>query len=225
MILTIGAVLDTETLAQVHKALADLAWSDGSRTAGKTAGAVKSNDQADLRNPPGNALHSMLRQTVETHPVVKAAAQPKRFSRFLVSRTGEGGGYGAHIDNALMGQGAARLRSDLSFTLFLGDPADYDGGELIIDQAGSAQSFKLAAGDMVLYPSTTIHQVVPVTRGSRLVCVGWIESLVRDLAQREMLFDLENLRTELRRTLPRQSVEMLTLDKSIANLMRMWSDT
>ena len=224
MILTLGEVLDASALAKARSALAGLPWKDGTETAGGTASKVKRNEQADLTGKTGTALHGQLMKAIESHPVLRAAARPKKFSRLMISRTGEGGGYGAHIDNALMGQGARRLRSDLSLTLFLSDPADYDGGDLIIDQAGSAQSFKLAAGDMVLYPTTSLHQVTPVTRGHRLVCVGWIESMIRDVSQRELLFDLENLRTELRRSLPRQSAELLTLDKTIANLLRMWSD-
>lgn len=225
MILTLGDVLDSAALDRAISALVHIEWQDGGATAGTTASQVKRNMQADLSSNTGALLHTQLLKAVEAHPVLQAAARPKTISRLMVSRTGVGGGYGPHIDNAIMGRGLKRLRSDLSFTLFLSSPADYDGGELTIDQAGSEQSFKLEAGDMVLYPSTTLHQVNPVTRGDRVVCVGWIESFIRDAAQRELLFDLENLRTELRRSLPRQSAELLTLDKSIANLLRMWSDT
>ncbi len=122
-----------------------------------------------------------------------------------------------------MGKGGARLRTDLSFTLFLTPPGEYDGGELVIHAAGMTQELKGEAGYLVLYPSSSIHEVKPVTRGERIVCVGWIECLIADGAQREMLFDLENLRTALRRQLPAQSAELLTLDKTIANLLRMWA--
>jgi PKHD-type hydroxylase len=155
--------------------------------------------------------------------VVKAAAQPRRFSPVIISRTGVGGKYGAHVDNALMGRGAQRLRTDLSFTLFLTPPGEYEGGELVIHAAGMTQELKGEAGNLVLYPSGSIHEVKPVTKGTRIVCIGWIESTVADAAQREMLFDLENLRTALRQQLPAQSAELLTLDKTIANLLRMWA--
>jgi PKHD-type hydroxylase len=155
--------------------------------------------------------------------VIKAAAQPRRFSPLLISKTGVGGHYGAHVDNAVMGKGAARLRTDLSFTLFLSPPSEYDGGELMIHNAGMAQELKGEAGHLVLYPSGSIHEVKPVTRGTRIVSVGWIESLLADAGQRELLFDLENLRTALRQQLPSQSAELLTLDKTIANLLRMWA--
>jgi PKHD-type hydroxylase len=133
------------------------------------------------------------------------------------------GRYGAHVDNALMGKGAQRLRTDLSFTMFLTPPGEYEGGELVIHAAGMTQEMKGEAGYLVLYPSGSIHEVKPVTRGERIVCVGWIESLVADAGQREMLFDLENLRAALRQKLPAQSAELLTLDKTIANLLRMWA--
>ena len=116
-----------------------------------------------------------------------------------------------------------RIRTDLSATLFLADPDSYDGGELTIEDTYGVQRIKLAAGSMVLYPASSLHHVTPVTRGTRIVCVGWIESLVADAVQREMLFDLENLRAALRPKLPGQSAELLTLDKTIANLMRMWA--
>ena len=115
------------------------------------------------------------------------------------------------------------MRTDLSFTLFLSDPADYDGGELNIDMAGMTHSVKGEVGDLVIYPSTTLHQVAEVTRGTRYVCVGWIESLIRSTEQREMLFDLDNLRAELLKSHDKNSPELLTLTKTIANLTRMWA--
>ena len=176
-----------------------------------------------MNSPAGRALQDELSQLVSDNMVVKAAAQPRRFSPVIISRTGVGGKYGAHVDNALMGRGAQRLRTDLSFTLFLTPPGEYEGGELVIHAAGMTQELKGEAGNLVLYPSGSIHEVKPVTKGTRIVCIGWIESTVADPAQREMLFDLENLRASLRAQLPGQSAELLTLDKTIANLLRMWA--
>lgn len=225
MILTLGGVLEPKIVQRIRANASELDWHDGAETAGAVAKRVKSNEQADLTSKPGGLLHKQLLSTIENHVVLRAATRPKKFSRLLLSRTREGGGYGRHIDNALMGRGASRLRTDISFTLFLSNPGDYEGGDLVVDQAGSEQSFKLVAGDLLLYPATTLHRVNPVTSGERLVCIGWIESFVRDLGQRELLFDLENLRTELRRKLPLDGAELLTLDKTIANLMRRWCDT
>lgn len=223
MILVINALDDAEHLAAITDRIALLDWRDGRETAGKVARQVKRNEQASMNSVAGRALKDELHRVVSDHAVVKAAAQPRRFSPMIISRTGVGGKYGAHVDNALMGQGAQRLRTDLSFTLFLTPPGEYDGGELVVHAAGMTQELKGEAGHLVLYPSGSIHEVKPVTRGTRIVCIGWIESLVADGAQREMLFDLENLRSALRQKLPSQSPELLTLDKSMAGLLRMWA--
>lgn len=223
MILAIHAIPEADRLSAIHDRIALLDWRDGRATAGPVARAVKRNEQAAMEGPAGRALQDEISQILWDNPVIRAAAQPRRLSPLLISRTGEGGGYGAHVDNPTMGAGERRQRTDLSFTLFLTPPADYDGGELVIHAAGTAQEVKGEPGHLVLYPSGSIHEVRPVTRGTRIVCVGWIESMVEDAARRELLFDLENLRASLRRQLPGQSVELLTLDKSIANLLRMWA--
>ncbi|MCL9983752.1 MAG: Fe2+-dependent dioxygenase [Erythrobacter sp.] len=222
MILVINILDDAAHLDALRERIALLEWRDGRETAGSVARKVKRNLQGAMDSVPGRALQDELSRLIGDHPVLKAAAQPRRFSPLLISKTGVGGHYGAHVDNALMGRGAQRLRTDLSFTLFLTPPGEYEGGELVIHTAGMTQELKGEAGNLVLYPSGSIHEVKPVTRGERIVCVGWIESLVADEAQREMLFDLENLRTALRQKLPSQSAELLTLDKTIANLLRMW---
>lgn len=223
MLLTLANVVSPDDCAALIEQARKLEWSDGARTAGAVAKAVKRNEQANLHTPEGQIIHRTLLSSIEAHPVLDAAARPRRFSRLMLSRTGPGGGYGLHVDNALMGSGAARIRTDLSFTLFLSPPEDYDGGALVIDSASGRQTVRLAAGDLVLYASTDLHEVETVTRGERLVCVGWIESLVPDAAQRAILFDLENLRAQLRRSLPKDNPATLTLDKSIANLLRLWA--
>jgi PKHD-type hydroxylase len=223
MILVINALDDAAHLAALQERIGMLEWRDGRETAGAVAREVKRNLQAAMDSAPGRALHDELSRLIEDNAVIKAAAQPRRFSPLLISKTGVDGRYGAHVDNALMGKGAQRLRTDLSFTMFLTPPGEYEGGELVIHAAGMTQEMKGEAGYLVLYPSGSIHEVKPVTRGERIVCVGWIESLVADAGQREMLFDLENLRAALRQKLPAQSAELLTLDKTIANLLRMWA--
>lgn len=223
MILTIAAIESEDDLARIDTLVSQLEWRDGARTAGASARAVKQNEQADMSGKAGRALGAMVLSAIEEHPVVRAAARPRRMSNILVSRMRDGGHYGPHVDNAMMRKGTAQLRSDISFTLFLAPPESYEGGELTIHAAGLAQSVKGERGQLVLYPSSSIHEVRPVTSGERTVCVGWIESLVADPTQRELLFDLENLRTTMRRSMPANSAEMLTLDKSIANLLRMWA--
>ncbi len=223
MILVINALSDAEHLAALRTRIDLLEWRDGRETAGGVARQVKRNLQAAMDTAAGRRVQDELLPIIAENAVIKAAAQPRRFSPLMISKTEVGGQYGAHVDNALMGKGSARLRTDLSFTLFLTPPSEYDGGELVIHAAGMTQEVKGNAGHLVLYPSASIHEVKPVTRGTRIVCVGWIESLIADQAQRDMLFDLENLRTVLRQTLPLQSAELLTLDKTIANLLRMWA--
>jgi len=223
MILAVHAIPEADRLAAINDRIALLEWRDGRETAGAVAREVKRNEQAVMDSTAGRSLAEEITGLLQSHPVIRAAAQPRRFSHLLVSRTGEGGGYGAHVDNALMGKGDRRVRTDLSFTLFLTPPGDYEGGELVIHAAGATQSVKGEPGHLVLYPSGAIHEVRPVTRGTRIVCVGWIESMIAGAARRELLFDLENLRASLRAQLPAQSAELLTLDKSIANLLRMWA--
>jgi len=223
MILTVSAIEDAQTLSAMREAIARLEWRDGRSTAGKTARAVKQNQQAVLDTGEGRTLRDRLRSTIETHAIVQAYARPRRLTQPMISRTHGGGHYGAHVDNALMDMGASRLRTDISFTLFLSDPANYEGGELVVHGAGATSWIKAEAGELVLYPSTSIHEVRPVTGGERIAAVGWIESMVRDQEQREMLFDLENLRASLRERLRPRSGELLMLDKSISNLVRMWA--
>ncbi|MFM7403804.1 MAG: Fe2+-dependent dioxygenase [Erythrobacter sp.] len=223
MILVINAIPDAGDIAAITERVGLLEWQDGRETAGFVAREVKRNRQAVMDSTAGRALHDELSRILRNNPVINAAAQPRRFSPLIISQTGVDGRYGAHVDNALMGKGAQRLRTDLSFTLFFTPPADYEGGELVVHASGMTWEVKGDPGTLVLYPSGSIHEVRPVTRGTRIVCVGWIESMVADGASREMLFDLENLRTSLRQRLPLQSAELLTLDKTIANLLRMWA--
>ncbi len=223
MILSISAITDQQILDTITAQLGELTWQDGRTTAGKSASAVKVNQQAVMNNEAGQALRQTLLPHIVDNPILLAGARPRRFSHFIVSKTENGGRYGAHIDNALMGKGEGRMRSDLSFTLFLTPRDQYEGGELAIHNAGATQEIGGEAGQLVLYPSTSIHEVRPVTSGTRHVCVGWIESLIADGPQRELLFDLDNLRASLRAADNIDPALSLTLDKSIANLTRMWA--
>ncbi len=223
MLITITGLLGHKEIEDIRRDSASLVWRNGARTAGTAARKVKHNQQADLTNRTGSRIRDCILTALKGHDVLRAAARPKRFSKLMLSRTPAGGGYGLHIDNALMGEAAAAIRSDLSYTLFLSDPADYEGGELVIEHPGATQALRPAAGDLVLYPSTTLHRVETVRAGERLAAVGWIESHLRDPAQRELLFDLENLRAELSASHASDSPEMLVLGKSISNLLRMWA--
>ncbi|MDJ0979654.1 MAG: Fe2+-dependent dioxygenase [Erythrobacter sp.] len=225
MIVKIAAFTEDERIATLKDRLAALRWRDGRETAGAVAKRVKRNLQAIVNDEAGRAIRAELGPLISENRVVKAAARPRRISPLLISKTSDGGHYGPHVDNSLMGKGANRIRTDISFTLFLSNSADYEGGELVIHTAGLTQVVKGDWGQLVLYPSTSIHEVKPVTKGERVVCVGWIESLIPDPTQRELLFDMENLRTSLRQKLDLGSAELLTLDKTMSNLVRMWSQT
>ncbi|GAA0479364.1 Fe2+-dependent dioxygenase [Parasphingorhabdus litoris] len=225
MILTISDIVDKELQPRISSLLEKQSWRDGKVTAGVVAKKVKRNQQADMSSAAGRKIAKELMVAISANSVLQAASRPRKISNLMISRTGEANYYGPHVDNAIMKIGDDRLRTDLSFTLFL-SPADaYEGGELIIHAAGATQSLKGDQGDLILYPTSNIHEVSPVTAGERIVCVGWIESLVADASQRELLFDLENLRVSLRTTMSTQSAEMITLDKVIANLVRQWAVT
>lgn len=217
-----AAVLSADDLAEARAHLAGLSWTDGGRTAGPAARAVKRNEQADLTDRPGAALHAWLLSRIKAHPVFAAAAMPRRISRLMVSRTGPGGEYGSHTDNAIMGDAGGRLRTDLSFTLFLSAPEAFEGGDLVVEGALGDQRIKLPAGDLFLYPSGSIHRVEPVVAGERLVCVGWVESAIRDADAREILWDLERVRSSLPETTP--AGVGLTLSKAIGALVRRWGE-
>lgn len=220
MLITIASVLGKDALEQAHGLAKVLRWSDGADTAGATAREVKKNLQADLSSRSGAQLRDLLSAAIQDHPVLQAAAQPSRYSKLIVSKTEAGGGYGLHIDNALMPYGEEKMRTDVSFTLFLSDPNDYDGGELQIEHSGQSMQVKPHAGDLVLYPSTSLHQVTPVASGERLACVGWIESRIKRAEDRELLFDMTNLKSELAKQYPAQSAEMLTAAKILSNMIR-----
>lgn len=222
MSLILQAVLAPEDLERVRGELAAIGWSSGKRTAGAAARAVKENLQADGADPRAQALERFVVEALRRHPMFEIAARPARLSRLLFSRYEPGMTYGRHTDDALMGAGEDRLRTDLAFTLFLAERADYDGGELVIDSPLGEQAIALEAGDAILYPAGTIHHVAPVTRGARLAAVGWVESFVADAGRRELLFDLSVARVRLGEAgAPRE--ELLRLDKAISNLLRMWA--
>jgi PKHD-type hydroxylase len=222
MSLILQEVLAAEDLERIRAELFELVWSSGKRTAGREARGVKENLQADGADPRVKELERFVLDALRRHPLFEIAARPSRLSRLLFSRYEPGMSYGAHTDDALMGAGDDKLRTDLAFTLFLADRESYEGGELIVESALGEQAIGLDAGDAILYPAGSIHHVAPVTRGVRLAAVGWIQSYVPDLRQREILFDLSVVRGRLGNAGVARE-ELLQLDKSISNLLRMWS--
>ena len=219
MLITIGNLVSADALDELAETLPRLRYEDGRATAGWHAVRVKKNEQA-RGSVSLDLIRDQLSAALLAHPVFAAAVRPKALTPLLISKTSGGGLYGTHVDAAFMGG----LRADVSFTVFLSAPESYDGGELVIDSTAGEDGYKLEAGSVVVYPSTALHRVAPVTRGERYAAVGWAQSLIRDAGQRELLFDLETAQARLFNQ-HGKTPEFDLLAKCSANLLRRWADT
>lgn len=219
MFLVLQDLVPPDALASIREAADRARFVDGRATAGAEARRVKENTQATAADPAARIALSLAKEALESDRRFRAAARPARLSPLMLSRTEPGMSYGAHIDDALMGQGADRIRADLAFTIFLSDPEGYDGGALVIEEVSASREIRLPAGSAILYPASTLHRVAPVTAGSRLAAVGWVQSVVRDPAQREILYDLE-----LALPAVADDAARLRLRKTLSNLLRMWGE-
>jgi PKHD-type hydroxylase len=219
LILCIQGVLDAGRLEKLRPLLEAGAYRDGRETAGWHAKLAKANEQADPNDAGLRAASELVAGQLLEHQLFALAVRPKRLAPVMICRYAEGKSYGSHTDDAMMGG----LRSDVSFTVFLNSVAEYEGGELVLERPEGEQSFKLEAGDAVVYPSTSLHRVNPVVRGTRLVAVGWAQSLVRRADQRELLFDLETARRSLFKR-EGKSPEFDLLSKCLSNLLRDWAE-
>ena len=223
MIICIADVLGADDVARIAAALDRTEFRDGRLTAGWHARLVKRNTQADGSHPQVSKLRAEVDQAIRRHPLFELAVRPARLKPVMFSRYEAGMEYGSHVDDAVMTADGRPLRTDVSFTLFLSEPEECSGGELVTDSPAGEQVYKLPAGAMVVYPSSTLHRVEPVTAGRRLAAVGWAQSLVRDPARREILFDLDTARRQLFER-EGKSAEFDALSKSVANLLRMWAE-
>ena len=231
MIVCIPNVLSTAGLGKARALLGRAAFVDGGATAGWHARTVKGNEQADALDPFAREAGEMVLAALEASDVFRAAVLPRRLRSPLLSRSSPGRAYGVHVDDALMGGGAASdprgeapLRADVAVTVFLSEPGDYEGGELVIETTAGEISVRLAAGEAVAYPAGTLHRVAPVTRGERLVAATWAQSLVRDPARREILFDLDAAGRDLfGREGKSRAFDLLA--KSRSALLRRWAET
>ena len=227
MLIHIPQVLTAEELAHARVELARAPWRDGRATAGPQALQVKNNEQLSQDSSESQRLQALVLQAINRHPVFFSAALPKKIFNPLFNRYGgETGHYGQHIDAAIMHSRnpSQYVRSDVSCTLFLADPDEYEGGELTIHDTFGAQKVKLPAGDMVLYPSSSLHEVVPVTQGYRIASFFWIESMVRSDEQRRLLYELDMNLLRLRNQ-HGENAETTALTGTYHNLLRMWADT
>ncbi len=228
MLLHLRQVLTTDEVAQARAWLGDEAlWLDGRSTAGPQALTQKNNHQLAQGSDASQRLQALVLQALQRDPLFFSAALPKQILPPLFNRYGGNSNhYGAHVDGAVLRVPASGdwLRTDISCTLFLTDPADYDGGELLVQDTYGSRGMKLAAGDAVLYPGTSVHQVTPVTRGERLASFFWIESLVRSDEQRRILFDLDMNLLKLRQQ-HGETPETTALTGVYHNLLRQWATT
>ncbi|MDQ0084755.1 PKHD-type hydroxylase [Variovorax boronicumulans] len=228
MLVCIPGVLDREALAAVRARLdaAGDAWVDGRVTAGHQGAPVKFNQQIDEGSAVAHECQAILASALERHPTFISAALPNLLYPPMFNRYSEGMRFGLHVDGGVRidPRTGRKLRTDLSATLFLSDADSYDGGELQMEDTHGMQTVKLAAGDMVLYPATSLHQVTPITRGVRLACFFWVQSLVRDAGDRALLFDMDNAIQRLNHSGADESARR-TLVGTYHNLLRKWSDT
>ncbi len=224
MLLCIADVLQPNQVQDLVAKLNQAKFVDGKLTAGWHARLVKHNTQLEEdKTGLGDQLRQIVLVALQQNALFQMAARPKQIRPPLFSRYEAGMHYGTHVDNALMGNDAALMRSDISLTLFLSDPETYAGGELVIERTQGEQVFKLPAGAMIIYPSASLHRVEPVTQGVRLAAVTWVQSLVREMGDREILFDLDTARHSLFEKYGK-SAEFDLLSKSHANLLRKWAD-
>ncbi len=228
MLVSIPGALGAPQLQALRERLAQAgdAWVDGRVSAGYQGAPVKFNQQIDERTEVAAECQRIVLGALERNPLFISAVLPNEVYPPMFNRYAEGMTFGAHVDGSVRihPHTGRKLRTDVSATLFLSDPADYDGGELQVQDPFGTHSVKLAAGDMVVYPATSVHQVTPITRGERLACFFWVQSLVRDDGQRTLLFDLDTAIQRLNQTSADDSARR-TLVGCYHNLMRQWSDT
>ncbi len=225
MLIQIPKVLTAEQVAQIRTELDKAEWVDGRNTAGYISQRVKDNQQVPDTHPIARELGQKILTLLEKHPMFTSAALPLKVVPPLFNRYSGQQNYGRHVDGAIRPVAGTpfRVRTDLSATLFLAAPEDYDGGELVIEDTFGQRRVKLPAGDLVLYPSTSVHKVEPVTRGTRYASFFWIQSMVREDSHRTMLFELDNSIQQLGRDMP-QHPAVVQLAGLYHNLLRLWAD-
>jgi PKHD-type hydroxylase len=225
MLLQIPGVLSSDDLALVRARLDKAAWVDGRVTAGPQSAKAKANLQLPEDGADARELGAIVLRALERHPTFLSASLARHVYPPLFNKYDTGMSFGTHIDNAIrqVPGTTVRLRTDVSGTLFLNAPDEYDGGELLVEDSYGAHAVKLAAGDLILYPATSLHRVAPVTRGARLASFFWVQSLVPDDANRQILFDMDRSIAELGATQPADSPAILRLTAAYHNLVRKWT--
>lgn len=225
MLIQIPDVLTRDQVADARRALDGAGWQDGRVTAGHQSAQAKQNLQLPESHPVAQQLGDMILRALQANPLFIAAALPLRVFPPLFNRYEGGHSFGNHVDNAIRQVPGTpmRIRTDLSATLFFADPAEYDGGDLLVEDTYGVHRVKLPAGHMVLYPSSSLHNVQPVTRGARVASFFWIQSMIRDDGERTLLFDLDNAIQRLSRDVPGNAATV-QLTSVYHNLLRRWAE-
>jgi len=228
VLLAIPSLLTADQVAEIRRLIDGGRWVDGKATAGIQSGLAKHNKQIAADCERGRAASGIITAALSANGLFMSAALPRMMIPPLFNRYdgSERHAFGNHVDNAIrfLPDGLGAIRTDLSATLFLSDPGDYDGGELVVEDSYGAHAVKLAAGDMILYPSTSLHRVEPVTRGSRMASFFWIESRVRDDGQRTILLDMDAAIRSLAQSLGDERAEVVALTGCYHNLLRQWAN-
>ncbi len=227
MLIHVPAVLTPEEVRHCRAVLENSPWVDGRVTAGEQAALAKNNLQIPADSDEARELGQLILEALARNPTYNSAALPLRVLPPMFNRYDVGMTFGAHVDNAIRtvpGSGGMRMRADVSTTIFLTDPEDYEGGELVIEDTYGAQAVKLPAGDMVVYPASSLHRVEPITRGSRWGSFFWAQSMVKDAGDRSMLYDLDVAIIETRRQLGDGNPAVLGLVNHYHNLLRRWAE-
>lgn len=230
MLLKIPAVLSREDIIQARDILLDAEWVDGNVTTGYQSARVKSNFQLPENSEAARVLGDRILNALANNPLFMSAALPARIYPPMFNCYQGGGHFGVHVDNAIrpVAGTPVKIRTDVSMTVFFSDPEEYEGGELVIEDTYGSHRVKLAAGDAVLYPSTSLHQVLPVTAGRRLASFFWIQSMIRSDEKRALLFDMDTALQSLRMRhegADKDNAELVKLTGVYHNLIRQWAET
>jgi PKHD-type hydroxylase len=226
MMIQIPGVLTRTQVGEVRRLIDGAEWVDGNVTSGQQAALAKRNRQLPEESSAAKRAGELVLDALGRHPLFLAAALPAKVWPPLFNRYSAGEQFGVHVDNAVRVKrgGVERLRSDLAATLFLSDASTYDGGELTVEDTYGAHAVKLAAGDLILYPASSLHHVTPITAGERVASFFWIQSMVRDDGRRRVLFDLDAAVQRLVAELGQEHAAVVALTGTYHNLLRMWAD-
>jgi PKHD-type hydroxylase len=223
MMVHIPRVLNAEQVARCRAVMIEAAWVDGRVTAGHQSAQVKNNLQLPENSAAGRELGNMVLDALARNNLFMSAVLPKQVFPPLFNRYEAGMTFGSHVDNAIRAGNGVRIRTDVSSTLFISAPEDYDGGELVVEDTYGTHNVKLPAGDMIVYPATSLHNVTPITRGSRIASFFWTQSMIRDESKRSLMFDMDMAIIKLARDHP-EHPSAVELTSVYHNLLRQWAE-